>query len=265
MKFLATPLAAGDRVVAITSQNRAIDSYLGELCGNAISVACGGEYVLVLQSDGTVRVFGDNTYGQGNCDGISSVISVAAGEKHSLILLADGTVRAYGDNSAGQCDVSSWRNVIAIAAGARHSVALTTEGKVLACGSNESGQCAVTDYTDVVEIAAGDYATALVFRDGNVAVAGNLALDALSCREWTDIVHVSVANGHLLAQNGVGRVMFAGSSDREDASLVDGWVRVRYIACGERASYAIDANGRILSCGEDVPDLSGSGWESLKR
>ena len=265
MKFLATPLAAGDRVVAITSQNKAIDSYLGELCGNAISVACGGEYVLVLQSDGTVRVFGDNTYGQGNCDGISSVISIAAGENHSLILLADGTVRAYGDNSAGQCDVSSWRNVIAIAAGDRHSVALTTEGKVLACGSNESGQCAVTDYTDVVEIAAGDYATALVFRDGNVAVAGNLALDALACREWSDIVHVSVSNGHLLAQNGVGRVMFAGSAEWEKASLVDGWVRVRYIACGERASYAIDANGRILSCGEDVPDLSGSGWESLKR
>ena len=265
MKFLATPLAAGDRVVAITSQNKAMDSLLGELCGNAISVACGGEHVLVLQSDGTVRAFGDDTYGQSQCDGISSVISVSAGTNHSLLLLADGTVRAYGDNSAGQCDVSSWRNVIAIAAGEHHSVALTTEGKVLACGSNASGQCAVTEYTDVVDIAAGDYTTVLVFRGGTIAVEGNLSLDALGCREWSDIVHVSVSNGHLLALNGVGRVMFAGSSDLTKASSVDGWIRVRYIACGDRASYGIDANGRILSCGDDVPDLNGSGWESLKR
>ena len=265
MKFLATPLAAGDRVVAITSHNKAVDSTLGELCGSAISVACGGEHILVLQNDGTVRAFGDNTYGQGDCDGISSVISVAAGEKHTLLLLADGTVRAYGDNTDGQCDVSSWRNVIAVAAGAKHSVALTTEGKVLACGSNGSGQCAVTDYTDVVEIAAGDYTTVVVFRGGTISVEGNLSLDALGCREWSDIVHVSVSNGHLLAQNGVGRVMFAGSAAVKNASDVDDWVRVRYIACGDRASYGIDANGRILSCGDDVPDLSGSGWESLKR
>lgn len=265
MKFLATPLAAGDRVVAITSRNKAMDSALGELCGNAISVACGGEHILVLQNDGTVRAFGDNSHGQGECDGISSVIAVAAGENHSLILLADGTVRAYGDNSAGQCGVSSWRNVIAVAAGERHSVALTTDGKVLVCGSNASGQCAVTEYSDVVDIAAGDYSTALVFRDGSIAVEGNLSLDALGCREWSDIVHVSVSNGHLLALNGVGRVMFAGSSAVDSASQVDGWVRVRYIACGDRASYAIDANGQILSCGDGVPDLNGSGWESLKR
>lgn len=265
MTFLATPLAAKDGVAAITSGNKAIHSTLGELCDNAISVSCGGEHVLVLQNDGTVRAFGENTYGQGDCDGISSVIAIAAGEKHSLILLADGTVRAYGDNSAGQCDVSAWRNVIAIAVGDRHSVALTTDAKVLVCGSNASGQCAVTEYTDVVDIAAGDYTTVLVFRNGTIAVEGNLSLDALGCRAWSDIVHVSISNGHLLAQNSVGRVMYAGSAATSSASHVSDWVRVRYIACGGRASYAIDANGRILSCGDDVPNLNGSGWESLKR
>ena len=74
-----------------------------------------------------------------------------------------------------------------------------------------------------------------------------------------------MSNGHLIALNSVGRVMYAGSPATKAASAVDGWVRVRHIACGDRASYGIDAHGKILSCGEDVPNLNGSGWESLKR
>lgn len=265
MTFLAAAIAAEDDVAAITSGNKAIHSSLGELCDNALSVACGGASVLVLQNDGTVRFFGEDTHGQGKCDGISSVIDIAAGEGHALLLLADGTVRAYGDNSVGQCDVSEWRNVVDIAAGDRHSVGLTSDGKVLVCGSNQSGQCAVTEYTDVVAVAAGDYTTVLLFRDSTMAVEGNLSLDALACRSWNDIVRVSVSNGHLIALNSVGRVMYAGSPATKSASEVDGWVRVRHIACGSRASYVIDAHGKILSCGEDIPDLNGSGWESLKR
>jgi hypothetical protein len=64
MVFLASPLAAEADVVAITSENRAIHSTLGELCGNALSVACGGDGVLVLQKDGTVRFFGEDSYGR---------------------------------------------------------------------------------------------------------------------------------------------------------------------------------------------------------
>ena len=265
MVFLASPLAAEADVVAITSENRAIHSTLGELCGNALSVACGGDGVLVLQRDGTVRFFGEDTHGQGECDGVSSVIDVAIGEHHSLILLADGTVRAYGDNTDGQCEVSQWRNVIDVAAGDRHSVGLTSDGTVLVCGSNRSGQCAVSQYTDVVAVAAGDYSTALLFRGSTVAVEGNMSLDALSCRTWSDIVRVSLSNGHLIAQNSVGRVMYAGSEATKSASAVDEWVRVRHIACGVRGSYAIDGNGKMLSCGDDIPDLSGKEWESLKR
>src|ERR1043166_6103967 len=85
-------------------------------------MSCGAEHALMLKSDGTVWVWGNNSHSQqfggaphpGNGDvdwnpsrvpGVLGAIAVAAGSYHSLALKYDGTVLAWGENSNGQLGV----------------------------------------------------------------------------------------------------------------------------------------------------------------
>lgn len=262
-EFLAVTMDAGGSLVGIRQNGEAMDSALGALCPNAVSVAAGGAHVLVLQKDGTVRAFGDNVYGQCGCDNLTGAVAVAAGENHSLVLLEDGTVRAFGDNEAGQCDVGEWTNVISIAAGVRHSAAICTDGRAVTAGSGSSGQRDVASYENIISLAAGDYSTILVFRDGTVAVAGNIALETFAARQWSDVIRVAAGNGHLVALTSGGRILTAGSPSYAGTDEAADWSRIRVIACGSQSVYAMDSFGKIWTCGSDVPSLSGSGWESL--
>jgi hypothetical protein len=83
------------------------------------AIAAGGLHSMALLSDGTVRTWGDNFYGQlgrgsftisspfGSADpqqvpGLGGIVSVAAGLWHSLAVGSDGTLRSWGDNEFGQ-------------------------------------------------------------------------------------------------------------------------------------------------------------------
>src|SRR6266446_3143320 len=87
-------------------------------------MACGAEHALVLKSDGTVLVWGNNSHSKqlggaiqpyfGNNDvstspapvpGVLGGVAVAAGSYHSLVLKWDGTVLAFGENGNGQLGV----------------------------------------------------------------------------------------------------------------------------------------------------------------
>ena len=264
-EFLAETLDAGTSVVCITDAGEALDSAAGVLCADAVSVSAGDGHVLVLQKNGTVRAFGDNSAGQCGCDGLTNAVAVAAGGRHSLVLLADGTVRAFGDNSSGQCNVSGWTNAISVAAGQNHSVAVTSNGTAVAVGSDASGQCSVDGFEDVISIAAGDYSTVLIFRDGTIHVHGNIAVECLETHSWKNVESVSVGNGHLLALTSGNSILCAGAPNYTGTEEAAQWSRVREIACGAQSSYARDVYGKILYCGSDVPSLSGSGWEELTK
>lgn len=136
-------------------------------------VAGGYEHALALLSDGTVRAWGENSYGQlGNgtttesltpvpVSGLSGVVAVAAGGENSFALLANGTVVAWGDNEYGElgngatsgpetcgssaCSkvpvpVPGLSNVVAIAAGYYYGVALLSNGTVMTWGYNYYGE-----------------------------------------------------------------------------------------------------------------------------
>ncbi len=51
---------------------------------------------MALQNDGTVVVWGSDTDGQLELDGLPNVVSIAAGSRHSMALKNDGTVRVWG-------------------------------------------------------------------------------------------------------------------------------------------------------------------------
>lgn len=96
----------------------------------------------------------------------------AVGYAHVALLNVDGTVSAYGDNSHGQCDTQNWQAVTKVAAGDFHTVALKSDGTVCATGDNTYGQCNVDDWRGVAELYADKGLTIGVTADGALLFSG---------------------------------------------------------------------------------------------
>lgn len=87
------------------------------------------------------------------------------------VLEDDGTVSAYGDNSRGQCEVAAWCDIQKIAAGDFHTVGLKKDGTVLAAGDNTYGQCNVGEWSGVAGLFAERNLTTAFTQDGAMLVA----------------------------------------------------------------------------------------------
>jgi alpha-tubulin suppressor-like RCC1 family protein len=155
----ATAVAAGfNFALAVTAAGGVVawgnQTFLGEVppelqdstaSGGAIAVAAGDSHVLVLLSNGTVHVFGDNEYGQLDMPIAVKqqwVISVAAGSSHNIVLMSDGTLVTWGKYDGGinatiPTDVATGSSpVVDLAAGYDFSMVLRAGGTLNVFGAN---------------------------------------------------------------------------------------------------------------------------------
>lgn len=137
---------------------------------NPIGIAAGSYHSCALMTNGTVRCWGDGTYGQlGNgaapTDYASPVtpvtsgtaIQIVAGDNHTCILNSAGQVQCWGLNSSGQLGLDNTTTLTApgavvslasaavqITAGANHTCALLNDYSTLKCwGNNTYGQLGI--------------------------------------------------------------------------------------------------------------------------
>lgn len=130
----------------------------------AARLAAGLQHSAMINYDGKLYVWGDNTFGQlglGTLDYSDSpqlvglpgqVAEVSLGTYHTLAVMADGSVYAFGRNAFGQLGTGNTENadrpvlveglppIKAVAAGSWHSLALGEDGSVWAWGNNTNFQ-----------------------------------------------------------------------------------------------------------------------------
>ena len=174
--------------------------------------------------DGTVAVWGDNTYGQTNVPGgLTNVVAVAAGGYHSLALKADGTVVAWGAGATntgllpnyGQSAVpGDLTNVVAVAAGVYHSLALKADGTVVAWGNNNAGQTNVPGgLSNVVAVAGGAYDSLALQADGTVVAWGDSTYGQTNIPAGlANVAEIAAGGYHNLVLENDGRPQFDGAA-----------------------------------------------------
>ncbi|MBI3802582.1 MAG: IPT/TIG domain-containing protein [Nitrospirae bacterium] len=182
------------------------------------TLAAGVGHTCAVLSEGTVRCWGENSFGQlGNGStapssvptrvrGIGSATAVAAGTAHTCVLLSEGRVACWGDNSAGQLgngtntgsalpvEVTGIRDAATITAGRHHACAVLSDGATMCWGSDADppGSGGNYDSTTPVRVGgrAGSAATEIAGESHTCALFSE---GAVSC--WGDNTFGQLGNG----------------------------------------------------------------------
>ncbi|MBI2061726.1 MAG: hypothetical protein HYT87_18450, partial [Nitrospirae bacterium] len=194
----------GDGTTADKSTPVAVSSLSG-----GVAVAAGAQsHTCSLLSDGTVKCWGRNNYGQlgdgttadkltpVTVSNLSNAVAAAVGNSHTCSLLSDGTVKCWGYNNYGQLGdgttadksipvaVSALSAAVAVAGGYSHTCSLLSDGTVKCWGYNANGglgdgttankstPVAVSALSAAVAVAGGSYHTCSLLSDGTVKCWG---------------------------------------------------------------------------------------------
>jgi len=210
---LATTVSASSKVAAISKDGEVYfdaSSIYIPAESTAVSVSVGEAHTVVLLQNGTVKAFGNNSFGQCDVESWSNVVAISAGAFHTVALLEDGTVVSCGLNTSDQCNTSRFFDVIMISAGTFHTVALKSDGTVVSCGMNLEGQCDTDKLSDVIMISAGQTHTLALKKDGTVAAVGSVLMGQADVGNWTDVVYISAGNCFSVGVTDKGTVLTCG-------------------------------------------------------
>ena len=220
---------------------------------DVISVDTNETSTLVLYNDGRAELLPNtNRKTSFTMPEVSNVIDIALGEKHAVLLHADGTVSVYGDNSYGQANVSEWTDIVAIAAGQRFTLGLKLGGTVVAVGENNAMQCSVAGCNNAVDIAAGDQTSVVQFSDGTVKLFGYRSLGLADAENISGVTRIRAGGSAVLfeLENGEYK-LFSGIVSGSCGNPYN-WRNMEVFDVGMLSIVGIDTAGIVFSDGDNA-------------
>lgn len=232
-----------------------------------VQIAAGNSHTCARFSDGTVRCWGLNDFGQVGAgadvtqasphlvSGIHCAAGMALGFRHTCVLLVDGTVRCWGGNEEGELGTGSREGsrvpqqpnlggVVAITAGANGSGALLSSGLVMRWGGKfpddgpDEEPVPIADLANVQQLALARSNYCGITADHALHCGGDNSWGQL-CDGTTDPVEgsrivagvsaaqVAVAGGSICAVSADGSLRCWGRND--DGQLGDGTTEEKHV------------------------------------
>jgi alpha-tubulin suppressor-like RCC1 family protein len=230
----------------------------------------GDNHSCLLLHDGSVKCWGDNTYGQLGVSGITSsktpvtvssfgvnryAVEIAAGKQHSCALLNDASVSCWGDNGFGNLGDGTYvtsmvpvavsmqgTKALKIAAGGFTTCMLSTSHVVFCWGSNSSGQ--IVSSTDLmtsvpIDIGIELNVSSLAIGATHVCV---LSIDAVC---WGGNGAGQLGDGTLLGRNVPEPVSSFGSNNISTKMSTGDLHTCAVINSGEMKCWGSNSSGRL--------------------
>ena len=232
------------------------------------SISGGAIFTVALQADGTVRAWGDNSFGELGIGGEVNLGFPGGGELPVTMTNLYNTLAAVagGPYSDGDEDLRSF------------SLALKADGTVWGVGDNEYGQlgnysdtgflgyncigfpiCA-SNVNNIIGIAAGGAHSLALKADGTVQSWGDGDWRPIQVPNLTNVVSVAAGQLHSLALRNDGRVMAWGynsSGQLGDGTTTDAWISPPELLASPTSVAAIAAGG----CHSIALKTDGTVWE----
>ena len=223
------------------------------------TVSAGGASSLVLKTDGTVWVCGENRYPQlTQVKGLHSIIAISQGGQHALALQSNGTVWSWGIGSMGQLGIPNVESsetpvqipglsqVVSIEAADQHSMAVKSDGSVWTWGSNLGGQLGLGNSNIRYQMTP----VQVPWLTNVIAVSGG-TLNSMALQN----------NGTVWSwgENSYGQVGDGTSVIRYSPVMVFGLPKVKAISSGMYFNVAVDTNGDVWSWGGNFWGQLGDG------
>ena len=167
-------------------------------------------------SVGSLKCWGDNTFGQVDAPG-GEFVAVSAGGSHSCGVLVEGSLKCWGDNTFGQADAPGGE-FTSVAAGLVVNCAHRIDLVILCWpGEDPQGQ-PVLEYTGLLDISFGHQYRCAVDGDSTVGCSGGMQYDGgdVILESVPDIEFASVSTGisHMCGLRIDGAIECWGSNSR---------------------------------------------------
>ncbi len=227
-------------------------------------LSAGRDFSVYIDSNGSLKGIGDNTYKQLNFENWSDIVQISAGGFHTLGLKSDGTVVATGYNNFKQIDVSSWSKIKQVSGGRYHSLGLKEDGTVLCVGENQYGACNVSSWTDIIQVSAGRYNSYGLTSDGTVVSTENNEYEQADVSSWADITQVSAGTYHVIGLKNDGSVVCVGGQKGDGACNISFWSDIKQVVGAGYHSIGLKNDGTVVAVGNNEKgQLDVSDWKDV--
>lgn len=230
----------------------------------ATTIQAGMRYVLVIDSDGEVKISTSDVGLGFDFSEWENIVSIAAMSDIVLGLNDDGMVCATKTESCPYSvdEVSDWNHIVQIDAGEAYAVGLDDSGHVWGVGRNEEGQLDFDEWRDIVQVATGHRITVGLDSNNMLHFTGHHAEELQEeyerhIEEWIGIksIYASGGNkktemGHVIGLKEDGSIVVLGDEFPSSDAKVDNLQNVRSLALGDYHLVTVTNNGQIVILGD---------------
>lgn len=233
-----------------TAPTGSLANFLSQPFGeDVIDFAIGEDFAVIIKSNGSLAVWGDNSYNQYAVP-VGTYTKVVAGRRHAAALKSDGTIECWGDNSDGQCTVPAG-TYLDVAANNTATFAVKSDGSLTAWGSDDSLQITnIPAGTNYSKVAAGENFGVYLTNTGSVSTWGTGSPGAAPSSPY---VEISARTTHYMARASGGDVDCVGDNTYGQSTTPGSGYTA--IAAIDNGSLAVQSDGSIAFWGNTSSDV----------